>query len=173
MTDTTHMWNAPNRMLFSWGGVAEIGSYLREFDVERPLVVTDEGVEQAGVLDPLLAAIDDAGKEYAVWSGVEPDPTDEIVHEAAAAYDEADADMALGIGGGSSIDTAKAVSILATNDGHILDYVGSGNVPNAPPPTVYVPTTAGTGSEVGHWTIVKDTDTNIKEEIGDVKLLAD
>lgn len=167
------MWNAPNRMLFGWGSVEQVGEYVAEFDAERALVVTDSGVEAAGVLDPLLASIDDAGKEYEVWAGVEPDPTDEVVHEAAAAYDEADADLVLGVGGGSSIDTAKAAAILATNDGDILDYRGSGNVPNELPPTVYVPTTAGTGSEVGHWTIVKDAETNVKEEIGDVKLLAD
>lgn len=173
MTHESQMWNAPNRMLFGWGAVAELGDYLDEFDAERPFVVTDQGVADAGVLDPVLAAIEEAGAEYEVWSGVEPDPSDELVHDAAEAYERADADLVLGVGGGSSIDTAKATSILITNDGHILDFEGSGNVPNDPPPSVYVPTTAGTGSEVGHWTIVKDTATDIKEEIGDVKLLAD
>jgi len=167
------MWNVPNRMLFGWGAVAEIGDYLDEFDAEHPLVVTDEGVRAAGVLDPLLDAIEESGRTYTVYDGVQPDPTDVIVHDAAAAYDEAGADLVLGVGGGSSIDTAKAASILATNDGHILDFEGSGNVPNDPPPSVFVPTTAGTGSEVGHWTIVKDSETSIKEEIGDVSLLAD
>jgi alcohol dehydrogenase len=173
MTDTIQRWNAPEQMLFGWGGITEVGRHLDEFDADRPLIVTDEGVKQAGVLDPLLESIDDAGKEYEVWAGVQPDPTDEVIHEAAARYDEADADLVLGIGGGSSIDTAKATAILATNDGDILDYMGSGNVPNDLPPTIYVPTTSGTGSEVGHWTIVKDAETDIKEEIGDVKLLAD
>ncbi|SEA20217.1 alcohol dehydrogenase [Haloplanus vescus] len=173
MTATHQMWNVPNRMLFGWGAVAEIGDYLDEFDAEHPLVVTDEGVRAAGVLDPLLDAIEESGRTYTVYDGVQPDPTDVIVHDAAAAYDEAGADLVLGVGGGSSIDTAKAASILATNDGHILDFEGSGNVPNDPPPSVFVPTTAGTGSEVGHWTIVKDSETSIKEEIGDVSLLAD
>lgn len=167
------MWTAPERMLFGWGTIAEVDQYLGDFDADRPLIVTDEGVEQAGVLDPLLDAIEDAGRDYEVWAGVEPDPTDEIIHEAAATYEDVGADLVLGIGGGSSIDTAKATAILATNDGDILDFVGSGNVPNELPPTIYVPTTAGTGSEVGHWTIVKDAETNIKQEVGDVKLLAD
>jgi alcohol dehydrogenase len=167
------MWNAPNRMLFAPGAVTEIGTYLDELGVDHPFVVTDEGVVQAGVLDPLLSAIDETGREYEVWADVESDPTDRIVHDAADAYAATDADLFLGVGGGSSIDTAKAASILATNDGHILDFAGSGNVPNETPPTIYVPSTSGTGSEVGHWTIVKDTDTNIKVEIGDVKLLAD
>lgn len=167
------MWNVPNRILFGWGSVAELGGYLDEFDADHPLVVTDEGVRAAGVLDPLLDAIESSGRSYSVYDGVQPDPTDLIVHEAATAYDEAGADLVLGVGGGSSIDTAKAASILATNDGHILDFEGSGNVPNDPPPSVFVPTTAGTGSEVGHWTIVKNSDTSIKEEIGDVSLLAD
>ncbi len=167
------MWNVPNRMLFGWGAVTELGAHLDEFGVERPLIITDEGVRAAGVLDPLLDAIEASGRDYAIFDGVQPDPTDTVVHDAAAAYDEADADLVLGVGGGSSIDTAKAASILATNDGHILDFEGSGNVPNDPPPSVFVPTTSGTGSEVGHWTIVKDSETSIKEEIGDVSLLAD
>ncbi|MFD1597803.1 iron-containing alcohol dehydrogenase family protein [Halobellus rarus] len=173
MTDSLELWNAPNRMLFGWGAASEIGTYVETFDAERAFVVTDEGVVQAGVLDSLLDSIEEAGADYEVWSGVQPDPTDRIVHDAADAYDAAGADLIVGVGGGSSIDTAKAASIVATNDGHILDYTGSGNVPNQPPPSIYVPTTAGTGSEVGHWTIVKDTETDIKEEIGDVKLLAD
>jgi alcohol dehydrogenase len=173
MTMTHQMWNVPNRMLFGWGAATDLGKYLGEFDAEHPLVVTDEGVRSAGVLDPLLDSIEAAGRTYSVFDGVEPDPTDVVVHEAARAYDEAGADLVLGVGGGSSIDTAKAASILATNDGHILDFEGSGNVPNDPPPSVFVPTTAGTGSEVGHWTIVKDDETSIKKEIGDVSLLAD
>ncbi|MGQ4554601.1 iron-containing alcohol dehydrogenase [Halobellus sp. GM3] len=173
MTDSLELWNAPNRMLFGWGAASELESYLETFDAERPLIVTDRGVVDAGVLDPILDAIEAAGASPEVWSGVQPDPTDEVVHEAARAYDDADADLIVGVGGGSSIDTAKAASILATNDGHILDFTGSGNVPNPTPPSVYVPTTAGTGSEVGHWTIVKDSETDVKEEIGDVELLAD
>lgn len=177
MTGSVQEWNVPNRVVFGSGAVAETGEYLAELGVERPLVVTDAGVRDAGVVDPLLESIDHAGVDYTVFDGVHPDPTDDLVHEAAAAYDAAfegrGADGVVGIGGGSSIDTAKAVSILATNDGSILDYEGSGNVPNAPPPTAYVPTTAGTGSEVSHWTIVKDSETGVKEEIGDVALLAD
>jgi alcohol dehydrogenase len=160
-------------MLFGWGVATDLGKYLDDFDAEHPFVITDEGVRAAGILDPLLDAIDASGRRYSVFDGVQPDPTDSVVHEAARAYDEAGADLVLGVGGGSSIDTAKAASILATNDGHILEFTGSGNVPNDPPPSVYVPTTAGTGSEVGHWTIVKDAETSIKEEIGDVSLLAD
>ena len=173
MTESIEMWNAPNRMLFAWGGVARIGTYLEELGAECPFIITDEDIKRAGVLDPFLDAVDDAGKDYEVWAGVKPDPTDSVVHEAAEAYNETDGDLILGMGGGSSIDTAKAASILATNDGHILDFVGTGNISNELPPSIYIPTTAGTGSEVGHWTIVKNTDTNIKEEIGDIKLLAD
>ncbi|MEA5406965.1 iron-containing alcohol dehydrogenase [Haloarculaceae archaeon H-GB2-1] len=173
MTQDLHMWNVPNRVLFGHGAAAETGDYLESFGAERALIVTDEGVRGAGVLDPVTDAIEDAGKDYAIFDGVVPDPTDTVVHEAAETYDEADADMLIGIGGGSSMDTAKAASILATNDGHILDYEGAGNVENDTPPTIYMPTTSGSGSEVGNWCIVRDSETDIKEEIGDVKLLAD
>ena len=173
MTESLESWNAPNRMLFGWGAVSELGSHVAEFGAERPFLITDEGVLAAGVLDPVRESLSAAGVDYEIWSGVRPDPTDEVVHAAADAYDAAGGDLIIGIGGGSSIDTAKAASILATNDGHVLEFEGSGNVPNPTPPTVYVPTTAGTGSEVGHWTIVTDSDTDVKEEIGDPYLLAD
>lgn len=173
MATKLQMWNVPNRVLFGHDAAQSLGEYLETFDATRPLVVTDQGVRAAGVLDPLLDSIEAAGGDYEIFDGVKPDPDDEVVHEAADAYEQADADLMLGVGGGSSLDTAKAASILTTNEGHILDYAGSGNVENPTPPSIYVPTTSGTGSEVGHWCIVKDSDTNVKEEIGDVKLLAD
>jgi alcohol dehydrogenase len=160
-------------MLFGAGAASETGGYLETFDASRVLVVTDEGVRDAGVLDSVLESIDEAGGEYEIYDGVVPDPTDTVVHEAVDAFEAFGGDLLLGIGGGSSLDTAKAASILTTNDGHILDFKGSGNVPNETPPCVYLPTTSGTGSEVGHWCIVKNSETSIKEEIGDVKLLAD
>jgi alcohol dehydrogenase class IV len=166
-------WNVPNRVVFGRGAADKVGSYIEQLNADRALLVTDEGVRKAGVLDPVLSSIESAGKEYAIFDGVRPDPTDTVVHEAADAYDDASADLVIGIGGGSSLDTAKAMSIVVANDGHILDFKGSGNVHEAPPPSIYIPTTSGTGSEVGHWCIVKDSETNIKEEIGDVKLLAD
>lgn len=173
MTQNLQMWNVPNRVLFGNGAASEIGSYLEGFDVERPLVITDEGVRSAGVLDSVLDSIEATGGEYVIYDGVVPDPTDTVVHEAADAYEEAGADSLIGIGGGSSIDTAKAASIVTRNDGRILEYEGSGHVDEEPPPTIYVPTTSGSGSEVGNWCIVRDAETDIKEEIGDVRLLAD
>ena len=166
-------WNVPNRVVFGRGASDEVGSYVEQFDAERALLVTDKGVRKAGAIDPVLDSIEAAGKEYVIFDGVQPDPTDTVVHEAADAYDDADADLIIGIGGGSSLDTAKAMSIVVADGGHILDFKGSGNVHMAPPPSIYIPTTSGTGSEVGHWCIVKDSETNVKEEIGDVKLLAD
>ncbi|WP_332898706.1 iron-containing alcohol dehydrogenase family protein [Haladaptatus sp. CMSO5] len=173
MTQQSQMWNVPNRVLFGAGVASQTGDYVERFGADTVLIVTDNGVRDAGVLAPILESLSEAGKTYEIFDGVEPDPTDTVVHAAADAYDDADADLLLGVGGGSSMDTAKAASILTTNDGHILDFEGSGNVPNPTPPSIYIPTTSGTGSEVGHWCIVKDSETNIKEEIGDVKLLAD
>jgi alcohol dehydrogenase len=173
MTQNLQMWNVPNRVLFGNGAAKETGSYLEEFDVERPLVITDENVRSAGVLDPVLDSIEAVVGDYAVFDGVVPDPTDAVVHDAADAFDATDADGLVGVGGGSSIDTAKAASIVASNGGHILEYEGSGNVAKDPPPTIYMPTTSGSGSEVGNWCIVRDSGTDIKEEIGDVGLLAD
>lgn len=173
MTPSIQTWNVPNRILFGHGAAAQCGTILSELDAQAPLVITDEGVRNAGVLDPVLQSLSDANKDYTIFEGVQADPTETIVHEAADTYKQSNADAIVGIGGGSSIDTAKGASILATNPGDILKYTGSGLVERPTPPTVYLPTTAGSGSEVGHWCIVTDSERNIKEEIGDMHLLAD
>ena len=172
-TDSVDVWHAPNRMVFGWGAASGLGDRLADLGAEHPFLVTDEGVLDAGALAPVRESLSAAGLDHEVWSGVQPDPTDEVVHAAADAYAAADGDLIVGVGGGSSMDTATAAGILAANDGHVLEFAGTGNVPNAPPPTVHVPTTAGTGSEVGHWAVVTDSDTGVKEEIGDPSLLAD
>ena len=173
MTQNLQMWNVPNRVLFGSRATAETGSYVTGFGGEHALVVTDEGVRAAGVLDPVLDALAEESVGSTVFDGVVPDPTDTVAHEAASAYEAAGADCLIGVGGGSSVDTTKAAALLATNGGHILDYEGAGNVSEETPPTVYMPTTSGSGSEMGNWCIIRDSETDIKQEIGDVKLLAD
>ncbi|MDY6819615.1 MAG: iron-containing alcohol dehydrogenase [Halobacteriales archaeon] len=173
MPQDSHMWHVPNRMLFGPGTASEVGEYVGRFDAEHAFVVTDDGVREAGALDGMLDSITTAGHEYTVYDDVSPDPTDGLVADIATTYAAAGADLLIGAGGGSSIDATKGASILATNGGDIEAYFGSGHVEQPTPPTIYVPTTAGTGSEVGNWCIITDTTTDRKMEVGDIELLAD
>lgn len=173
MTPRVKRWSVPSRNLFGSGAAAQTGRQLHNYDADRVLVVTDKGVRDAGVLDPVLESIEEAGGSYEVFDETVPDPTETVVEAAADAFTSFDAEMIVGVGGGSSIDTAKAASILTTNEGRIFDYSGIGNVPNPTPPSVYVPTTSGTGSEATHWSVITNEETHVKESIGDSKVLAD
>jgi len=82
------------------------------------------------------------------------------------------ADVVIGIGGGSAMDTAKAVAAMATNDGHVTDFVGLDKVPRAPLPSICVPTTAGTGSEVSVWCVMTDDDKGLKVSVGGTGIMA-
>ena len=170
---STYVWNSPETVVFGPGVVDELGTRVGRFDVDRALIVTDEGVRSVGIAQRVVESLATAGIDAAVFDGVKPDPTDETVHRAADAYAEADADGIVAVGGGSSIDAAKGASIIASNGGHVLDCEGYDEVDQPTPPTAYVPTTAGTGSEVSHWCIITNTKTDVKEEIGDLELLAD
>jgi hydroxyacid-oxoacid transhydrogenase len=152
MTETVFTYGSP-QLKFGAGAADEVGHDLRGFGVRRALVVTDQGVAATGAPHRVADGLRAAGVEAEVFDGVRVEPTDESMR---AAVDDARAggpwDGFVAIGGGSSIDTAKVVNLLTTNDGDLLDYVnrpiGGGRAPERPlRPLVAVPTTTGTGSE--------------------------
>ena len=128
----------------------------RRIGIQRPLVVTDAGVRAAGVLAPALAALADL--PVAVFDATPPNPTEAAVRVAAEAYRAGRCDGLIAVGGGSSIDLAKGVAIVATHPGPMTTYAtiegGSARITNAVAPLIAVPTTAGTGSEVARGAIV-------------------
>ena len=134
------------------GAIEELGAIGGEFDADSALVVTDPGLVEAGIADDVTATL--GSIEHTVFDGGEPDP-DVGVFEAAIAEAEAvDPDLLVGVGGGSAMDVAKTTSVVAEHGGDVLDYVaeptGEGlPVPGPGIPTVAVPTTAGTGAEIG------------------------
>ncbi len=138
---------------FGPGASDEIGHDLASYDARRVLVVTDPGVAATGHPDRIAEGIRGKGIEAVVYDGVHVEPTDESMAEAVAfARDGGPWDAVVAVGGGSAIDTAKAVNLLTTNPGELLDYVnapvGGGRAPDHPlAPLVAVPTTTGTGSE--------------------------
>jgi alcohol dehydrogenase class IV len=123
----------------------------------RPLLVTDPGLIEAGWVTELVGHLRDQGVDARVWSALTPNPKD---HEIAAGYEyyrEHGCDVLIALGGGSVIDAAKGVAILAANGGNILDYAGVDKATMPIPPLVVVPTTSGTGADVSQFCIVTDT----------------
>ena len=150
--ETVFTYGAP-ALKFGRGASEEIGFDLSTYDVRRVLVITDPGVAATGHPERIAEQIRKAGIDAEVFDGVHVEPTDASLTEAIDfARDRGPWDAFVAVGGGSSIDTAKAVNLLTTNDGELMDYVnapvGKARAPEKPlKPLVAVPTTTGTGSE--------------------------
>ncbi len=144
-------WSAPP-LVFGIGAIDETGHHALALGLRRIAVVTDPGVVAAGITPEVERALTAVGLEVVRFEGVHVEPTDVSAAEAVAWIRARRVDGLVAVGGGSSIDTAKAMSLLATNPGEVLDHVappiGRGVTPTAPPlPLIAVPTTAGTGAE--------------------------
>jgi alcohol dehydrogenase class IV len=147
----------PNRILFGAGSRAQLGGELVRLGVARPLVVTDPGLEVSGLAGDIMAG---GGLGHAVlFSSVRANPTEDDVLGGLDRYRTERCDGVVGLGGGSPIDAAKAIRLLATHPGNLDDYElttgGSARITPNLPPMVAVPTTAGTGSEAGRGALIQ------------------
>ncbi|MGI5835149.1 MAG: iron-containing alcohol dehydrogenase [Chloroflexota bacterium] len=165
--DLNHIltWEMPAKLFFGPGCSRLAGEEIRKLGGSKALIVTDRGVEAAGVLGGILEALSASNVSYAVYNGVEPNPSIRCVEDAFALYKTEECDCLLGIGGGSSIDTAKAAGALATNKMDIRAMEGVGKIINPIPPLVAVPTTCGTGAEVTVTSVVTDPERHYKMPI--------
>ena len=136
------------RIICEAGGSARLGELARELGMRRVFVVTDAGLVRAGLLEPILAAIETSGIHVTLFSDVLADPPQENVLAAFAAAKTAGTDGVIGIGGGSSLDTAKLVALLCGAPQDLEEIYGIGLARGPRQPLIQVPTTAGTGSEV-------------------------
>src|SRR5271167_224231 len=152
----------PRLMAVGGGALAELPGMLQRLGLASPLIVTDPFLAGSGHLDRATAHLDRAGIPGTVFSDTVADPTTAVVEAGARRLAEGSFDSLVAIGGGSSIDTAKAISVLVANGGQMLDYKGPAEIPKAGPPIVAIPTTAGTGSEVTRFTVITDTETDEK-----------
>lgn len=152
----------PAIMELGGGAIARAASVLQRLGVRRPLVVTDPWMRDSGTVEKLLAPLRDAGFQPGLFADTVPDPTVTVVEQGAALLREGGYDGMLALGGGSPIDTAKAMGVLAANGGAMRDYKVPNPIPLAGPPLVAIPTTAGTGSEVTRFTVITDAATDEK-----------
>ncbi len=166
--DTVRAVSVPTRLVHGPGAVSSLASETGALGIGRPMLVTDPGVVAAGLVDRVLPQLDDA----VVFDEVRPNPDIELVDRAAEMYREAGCDGLVALGGGSSLDTAKSVGVVAVHGGSIAQYEwGRDPIDRRIPPLVAIPTTAGTGSEVTLWAVITDHDRRLKFNVGGTPLI--
>ena len=149
----------------------EVGVQVKRLKAGHALLITDSYLEQSGLVARIRSQLEKEGIVTSTYSGVQPDPTDKNVLAAFRQFQESKAEVIVGIGGGSSMDVAKVVSVLANNPLPMNQYEGYGNIPNPGAPLVVIPTTAGTGSEVTKVAVIADTQRDVKMMMLDPNLL--
>lgn len=154
--------NTPPVLRFGAGSVDSVGELLASLGTARPLVVTDQFLVSTGVADRVADAVRAAGLEAAIFGGTIPDPTTDSLEAGLEAIRAHGADSIVALGGGSPIDTAKALAVLAVRGGHMRELKAPFRFVGEALPVIAVPTTAGTGSEVTQFTIITDSETNEK-----------
>ena len=161
------MYGIPSFLKFGNGVSKEVGEIAKNaFGAKNVFFIYDKGVKAAGIADGVLASLKDAGLNVTEFDGVLPNPPDTLVEEAATLARAANVDVTVALGGGSSIDVAKAINVLLTNPSPINQYNGMGLVKNPTKPLIAIPTASGTGSEVTTFSIVTDTKEQFKMVIG-------
>jgi alcohol dehydrogenase class IV len=156
-----YAFRAPSVIVNGPGAAREVGAYAKTMG-QKALIVTDVNLEKIGILGEIKNSLELAGVPFAVYDKVVMEPTLEYTEEGLKYYREAQADFLIAVGGGSPIDTAKAISALAHNPGKMTDFMGANKIPKPGAPLIAIPTTAGTGSEVTQFTIITDTQKDVK-----------
>ena len=165
----------PTTIQFGPGASKLVGPHLKETGLKRPLIVTDKVLATLPLLADFVAGLSAAGLAPSIYAGVFGNPTASQVMNGAAAYRAHGADCVVGIGGGAALDVAKVVGVLATHPGDVMEYVWDhpqvrsiGELPYF----VALPTTSGTGSEVGRSSVISEEDTHVKRVVFSPKILA-
>ena len=152
----------PRLMSVGGGALAELPALMARLGLKHPLVVTDLYIARCGILDRATGLLDKARLPWSVFSDTVSDPTTDVIETGVAILRDGNFDSLVAIGGGSSIDTAKGMSVLFANGGSMRDWKVPADIPQMGPPLVAIPTTAGTGSELTRFTVVTDTETDEK-----------
>jgi len=160
------------RLVFGNGSASRVGALSAELGLRRILLVTDLGLVRAGHAATVRQALESAGLEVVLFDAVIENPTTDCVETCRRVAEQAGIDSFLGLGGGSSMDTAKGANFLLTNGGRMQDYWGIGLAGREMLPLIVIPTTAGTGSECQSFALISDAKTHQKMACGDPKAAA-
>ncbi len=156
---------SPSKILLGRGTAGSVADEIRQLGGGKVLIVTDPGIVACRVLAPIEELLKSEAIPYALFDGVAPEPPSGVIDRGAALFRSAGCRLVLGVGGGSSLDAAKGISILAGNPGSILDFTGLDRVPRRGAPLILMPTTAGTGSEVTRVLVMTDERENVKKVV--------
>jgi alcohol dehydrogenase class IV len=160
-------------VIFGRHSLQQVGESCIRLGAKKVFIVSDPGVNEAGWLDQAIESCREAGLSYSCFSDLTTNPKDYEAEAGACIYKEQECDAIIGIGGGSVIDIAKAVAILATNGGKISDYEGVDRIEVPLPPLVMAGTTAGSGSEVSQFSVIVDSEKKKKMTIVSKSLVPD
>jgi alcohol dehydrogenase class IV len=164
----------PTEIHFGPGARHLVAGHLKERGIKRPLIVTDRGLASLAILHDFAESL--TGLEVKVYAGVFGNPLKKQVDDGVAAFKTHHADAVIGFGGGAALDVAKAVALMAVHEGNVLEYAWDHPkvrpITNALPYFVALPTTSGTGSEVGRSAVISDDATHVKKIIFNPVLLA-
>jgi alcohol dehydrogenase class IV len=164
MANKRHSYSFPTRIEYGPGAMKDFTAIVKDGGGKKGLIVTDKGIEKVGTAQQLQDYFTEAGVETVIFSNVKSNPTEENVLEGTKVYKDSNCDFIVALGGGSPIDTGKTIKVMATHDGPLEKYDdtkgGDKYIKNNMPPFYAIPTTAGTGSEVGRSSVI--TVNNVK-----------
>ncbi|AEC20122.1 putative alcohol dehydrogenase [Pusillimonas sp. T7-7] len=161
-------YHIPTAIEFGWGALARLPEIIQQCEGTRVLLVADPGVVAAGVAQQVINALDHAHIPNFIFSEVESDPDVSSVDKGLEKAKSEGCDVVIGVGGGSSLDIAKAIGLMLKNPGNIRDYAGVNLVKQSGAPVIAIPTTSGTGSELTIWSVLSDKAQQKKLSIGSV-----
>lgn len=160
-------------IIFGKNAIRQAGDACLRLGAKKVLIVSDDGVAKAGWLEKVMDICKESQLPFATFIDITTDPKDTEVVDGCRAFIEHECDAIIGVGGGSALDAAKAIAILATNGGKISDYEGIDKIENPLPPMIMIMTTAGSGSEVSQFSIIVDSNQKKKMTIISKTLVPD
>lgn len=161
----------PQDIIFGMGSLKRLPELLKKSGSKKMMIVSDHGLEKLGVVDRVRKIVEEEGIETVCFLDILPNPTVAMVDAATEAYRASGATSLVALGGGSPMDVAKAVGVLARYGGSITQYEGAHLVPGPIEPIIAIPTTAGTGSEVTAFSVITDTSRNYKLTVFSYELI--
>ena len=169
---STYSFHLPTRIEFGDGVIQTVGKEAKAMGAKKAMIVSDKGVIGAGLIHPVEVALREEGIAYVIYDKIVPNPRIKHCNEGYELAKAEKVDFLIAVGGGSSMDTAKAIGTLLTHGKTIKDWCGFQLLEREITPLICIPTTAGTGSEVTPFAVVTDTDTHMKLNIFDPKAAA-
>ncbi|WP_027415670.1 iron-containing alcohol dehydrogenase [Aneurinibacillus terranovensis] len=160
-------------IIFGKGALSQVGECCLRLGAKKVFIVSDPGVMEAGWVDKVTSVCRSSHLPYEIFCEITPNPKDYEITKGVKVYLASECDAVIGVGGGSAIDAAKAISILATNGGNIHDYEGVDKIQYPLPPLVMLPTTAGSGAEVSQFSVIVDSVRQVKMTIVSKSLVPD